>query len=102
MRSFFPQGYTLPESAEPYVAAAIALAAAFLFYWAITRALKRDRTTRRRVGDALGFTGLGICFATLAASVAFDIDSILVPIIAFGSGMVLGGIGGTMAGWQRS
>ena len=84
------------------MSAVLALVAVSLFYWAISRARKGDRPTKRRVGDAIGFAGFGICVATLAASVALGSDSILVPVIVFGSGVVLGAVGGTMAGWQQN
>jgi hypothetical protein len=102
----FPRSWP-SDTPEPNAAAALllvaalALVAAFLLYWAITRARKHDRPTKRRVGDALGFSGLGIGAATLAASVAFDFDGNPVPMIAFGLGVVLAGIGGTMASWRR-
>lgn len=66
------RGIPVPDWAEPYVIALLALAAIFLLWWAFRCLRKRDDPKKVRVGNAIGFTGFA-----------------------------LAGVGGTLAGWSR-
>lgn len=91
----------LPKWAEPYVGALLALGAGLLLVLAMRSAVNAGRAPKKRWGDAIGYFGASVCVATLSCAAMFEIDFFPAPFVAFLSGFVLAGVGGSLAGWQR-
>lgn len=98
----YNRGHDIPQWLEPWIGGGLLLVSLAFFVFAARYAIARKRTPKIRWGNAIGLTGAGIFFSGLGIASLFSIDFFPGLFAMSVTGFVAAGVGGTMAGWQRS
>jgi hypothetical protein len=79
----------------------LALLAGWFLVMSVKGALDRSESSKKRIGRAAGNVGLAIMFGAVASALALDLGFFPYLFAFFAVGMVVAGVGGSMAGWRN-